>query len=129
MSRLATDASAASRDSHLTLWRVERQQHVIERLYASAHRVPLGLLAEEFGVAERTIARDIQRLRHSGVPIAVTAGRGGGAIIDRSAPLEPLALDLPEIAALMASLAALGPTASPSATTAMRKLTMALRSA
>lgn len=127
MASSIADAAAASRDNHLTLRRVERQQHLIERLYTAVERVPLGQLAEELDVAERTIARDIARLRHSGAPITVRAGRGGGAGIDRSAPIGPITLDLPETAALIASLAALGPTASQSAASVMAKLTAALR--
>lgn len=127
MRPFTVEASAASRDAHLTLRRVERQQHLIERLHASPHRLTLARLADDLGVCERTVARDLERLRHSGVPITVTPGRGGGAIIDRVPPTEPVDLDLPEIAALMASLAALGPTASDSAASAMRKLATALR--
>lgn len=118
--------SAASRDAHLTLRRVERQQHLIEHLHASPDRITIGRLADSLGVTERTIARDLERLRHSGVPISVIPGRGGGATIEHIAPPEPIHLDLPEIAALMASLAALGPTASESAASAMHKLTTAL---
>lgn len=121
------EASTISRDNHLTLRRVERQQHLIERLHASPHRLTLRQLSDELGVAERTIARDIERLRHSGVPIRITQGRGGGAIIDRTSSARQIDLDLPEIAALVASLAALGPTASDSATSAMRKLVTALQ--
>lgn len=119
-------ASAASRDAHLTLRRVERQQHLIERLHASPYRLTLGRLADDLGVTERTIARDIERLRHSGVPITMTPGRGGGATIEHTTLPGPVELDLPEIAAVMASLAALGPTASESAASAMHKLSTAL---
>lgn len=127
MRRSTAEASAASRDAHLTLRRVERQQHLIEQLYASPHRLTFAQLADDLGVTERTIARDIERLRHSGVPITVTPGRAGGAIINRTSSTEPVDLDLPEIAAVMASLAALGPTASESAASAMHKLATALR--
>ncbi len=44
----------------------------------------------------------------------------------RTGVLTPLAFDLPEVAALMSSLAVLGPTASQSAGSAMRKLAEAL---
>lgn len=127
MQRPTVEASAASRDAHLTLRRVERQQRLIERLYASHHRLTFGQLAEDLGVTERTIARDLERLRHSGVPISVTPGRTGGAIINSTVSTEPVDLDLPEIAAMMASLAALGPTASESAASAMHKLATALQ--
>lgn len=119
--------AAASRDAYLTLRRVERQQYLIERLHASPGRLTLGRLAVELGVAERTIARDIARLRHSGVPIAAVPGRGGGVTMVNVRPAESIQLDLPEIAVLMASLAAVGPTVSESATSAMAKLAAALQ--
>ncbi len=122
----ATHLAADSRDSRLTLRRVERQQYLIERLYRCAHRLTFRQLADELSVTERTIARDIARLRHSGVPITVVPGRSGGAALAHRATLEPLELDLPEIAALLASLTALGPTASESASSAMDKLVTAL---
>lgn len=106
---------------------MERQQHLIERLHSSPHRLTLGQLADDLGVSQRTIARDLGRLRDSGVPVTVTPGRAGGAIIDRTGPAGPVDLDLPEIAALMASLAALGPTVSESAARAMGKLATALQ--
>ncbi|WP_228760085.1 YafY family protein [Pseudactinotalea sp. HY158] len=118
--------AAASRDPHLTIRRVERQQYIIERLHASRNRLTHQRLADELGVTERTIARDIERLRHSGVPITVVPGRGGGAIIENVAPAGPINLDVPEIAVLMASLAAVGPTVSESATSAMNKLATAV---
>ena len=118
--------AAASRDSHLTLRRVERQQYLIERLRASRTRLTHGRLADELGVTARTIARDIERLIHSGVPITAVPGRGGGIAIENGAPVGPIDLDLPEIAAHMASLAAVGPTVSDSAASAMNKLAIAL---
>lgn len=127
MNTSSENLSSHSRDSVLTLRRVERQQHLIERLHGSGNRVSLGRLADELGVSERTIARDIERLRHSGVPITVTAGRGGGVSVNHIAHVEPVKLDMPEIAALMASLAAVGPTVSASAASAMQKLATALR--
>lgn len=120
--------AAASRDAHLTLRRVERQQYLIERLYASQSRLTHRRLADELGVTERTVARDIERLTHSGVPITVVPGRGGGATIEDIAPTGLIELNMPEIAVLMASLAAVGPTVSESATSAMHKLATALAS-
>lgn len=118
--------ASQSRDSILTLRRVERQHHLIERLHSCRDRLTFGQLAAETGVAERTIARDIERLRNSGVPISVIPGRRGGAYLDHSVQIEPVELDLPEIAALMARLAAVGPTVNASATSAMHKLAAAL---
>src|SRR5690625_122799 len=100
----ATHLAADSRDSRLTLRRVERQQYLIERLYRCAHRLTFRQLADELSVTERTIARDIARLRHSGVRVTVVPGRSGCAAVARRATLEPLELVLPEIAALLASL-------------------------
>lgn len=120
--------AAASRDPHLTLRRVERQQYIIERLHASRNRLTHQRLADELGVTARTIARDIERLRHCGVPITVAPGRGGGATIECLAAVGPIDLDVSEIAVLMASLAAVGPTVSESAASAMNKFAAALAS-
>ncbi|MER6514547.1 helix-turn-helix transcriptional regulator [Nonomuraea sp. NPDC050227] len=124
--RKSSAKSVASRDNHLTIRSVERRQHLIERLHAAADRITVGTLARDFGVSKRTIARDIERLRQSGVPIDVTTGRGGGVAINRHHRIPAIAFDLREIATLMASLTALGPTTSPSAASAMDKLATAL---
>lgn len=125
-SRLAAD----SRDGHLALRRVERQQVLIERLHA-AHggRVRLGALARELGVSVRTVARDVERLRDSGAPLQIHRGRDGGVSLPRARATISVELDLPEAAALISSLAVLGPTVSDSAASAMRKLAEAVRPA
>lgn len=121
--------AAESRDSHLALRRVERQQALIERLYAArGTRLLLGLLAHDLRVSPRTLARDVDRLRASGVPITTHRGRGGGVSLPSAGHLPPIAFDLPEAAALVASLAALGPSVSQSAASAMTKLAAALQS-
>lgn len=120
------NSSAQSRDPHLTLRRVERQQQLVQRLHASPHRLTTGQLAEELGVTPRTVARDLHRLKHSGIPVDVTPGRGGGAVIERGVTPAPVHLDVTEIAALLASLTALGPTATDSSASALRKLVAAL---
>jgi predicted DNA-binding transcriptional regulator YafY len=118
-----TRLAASSRDGHLALRRVERQQAIIERLNrASGIRVRLEQLADELGVSVRTIARDVDRLRLSGVPLEVYPGRGGGVSLRPTRALAPIEFDLPEVAALMSSLAVLGPSVSESAASAMRKL-------
>jgi predicted DNA-binding transcriptional regulator YafY len=122
-----TRLAASSRDGHLALRRVERQQAIIERLdRASGTRVRLEQLADELGVSLRTIARDVERLRQSGVPLEVYPGRGGGVSLPPTRALAPIAFDLPEVAALMSSLAVLGPSVSESAASAMRKLAESL---
>jgi predicted DNA-binding transcriptional regulator YafY len=122
--------ATASRDGHLALRRVERQQALIERLYATrGEPVRLEELAYEFGVSVRTVARDVERLRDSGVPLDARRGRGGGVRLLPTSTVLPIVFDLPELAALMSSLAVLGPTASASAASAMRKLAGALNAA
>lgn len=123
--RLATE----SRDSHLALRRVERQQLLIEHLHAAhGRRVPLALLAHDLHVSGRTVARDVERLRLSGVPIETHRGGHGGVSLPHVEGTRTVALDLPELAALLSSLAVLGPSVSESASSAMRKLSEALGS-
>ena len=112
---------------HLALRRVERQQALIERLQA-AHgtRIPLADLARDLGVSIRTLARDVERLRLSGVPLTAHQGRGGGVSLTPAREHLTINLDLAEAAALMSSLAVLGPTSSPSAESVMRKLVAAM---
>lgn len=122
--------AASSRDGHLALRRVERQQALIERLHAArGQRIRLGELARDLGVSVRTIARDVERLRLSGVPLDVRQGRGGGVSLLPMGAVISIVFDLPEVAALMSSLAVLGPTVSESAASAMRKLAEALNRA
>lgn len=122
--------AALSRDGHLALRRVERQQALIEQLYAArGERIQFGELARDLGVSVRTVARDVERLRLSGVPLKTHQGRDGGvSLLPTRAPIA-VVLDLPEAAALMSSLTVLGPSVSESAASAMRKLTEALSSA
>lgn len=106
---------------------MERQQALIERLHAArGQRIQLQKLAHDLGVSMRTVARDVERLRLSGVPLSGHRGNGGGVSMRPTTTALILELDLPEAAALMASLAALGPSVSDSAASAMRKLTEAL---
>lgn len=122
------DLSSASRDSHLALRRVERQQRLVERLY-NAYGAVLVLedLARGLGVSTRTIARDVARLRDAGLPLESRQGRDGGVWLEVPPNrLHSVDLDLPEIAALLSSLAVLGPTVSPGAASAARKLVAAL---
>lgn len=115
--------AASSRDGHLALRRVERQQALIERLHAArGERVRLAELAYDLGVSLRTVARDVERLRLSGIPLDTHQGRGGGVSLLPMGAAIPILFDPPEVAALMSSLAVLGPSVSESAASAMRKL-------
>ena len=122
-----TELAASSRDGHLALRRVERQQALIERLHTvHGERIQLGELARDLGVSARTVARDVERLRLSGVPLHAHPGRGGGVSLRPTSAVITVVLDPPEAAALMSSLAVLGPSVSQSAASAMRKLVEAL---
>lgn len=127
---MLSDASpglaAASRDNHLTLRRVERQHRLVELLGAGRQPVPSAALADELGVSVRTVERDLARLRESGVPIEAVPGVHGGSRLSRRAAPKPVALTFEEIAALIASLAALGPTATQSSDSAMRALVQSI---
>jgi predicted DNA-binding transcriptional regulator YafY len=106
---------------------VERQQALLERLHAGrGQRMQLADLAYEFGVSQRTVARDVERLQLSGVPLTVHRGRAGRVSLVPSKATLTIEFDLPEAAALMSSLAVLGPTVTDSAASAMRKLAYAL---
>jgi predicted DNA-binding transcriptional regulator YafY len=118
--------AAASRDNHLTVRRVERQQRLVELLGASPEPVPSGVLAERLGVGQRTVERDLARLRESGVPIETVPGVHGGSRLPGNARPQPLTLTFAELAALIASLSALGPTATASSASAMRALVAAI---
>lgn len=123
---MAVRRAAESRDNHLTVRRVERQQRLIELLGASADLVPTAVLAERLGVGRRTVERDLARLRESGVPLETVPGPQGGCRLPSNARPAPLALTFAEVAALIASLAALGPTATDSSASAMRALVAAI---
>ena len=122
-----TRLAAASRDGHLALRRVERQQALIERLHA-AHGGRIALA--EPGPRPRRVGAHGRPRR--GAPAAerraaaTHPGRGGGVSLPPTSGTVAIEFDLPEAAALMSSLAVLGPTVSPSAASAMRKLAAAL---
>jgi predicted DNA-binding transcriptional regulator YafY len=117
---------ALSRDNHLTLRRVERQQRLVELLGAVRQPVSSSALARRLGVGLRTVERDLARLRESGVPIESLFGPSGGHRLPRNTAPSPVPLTFEEIAALIASLAALGPTSTESSESAMRALVRAI---
>lgn len=118
--------AAASRDNYLTLRRVERQQRLVEILGVARQPVSSAKLASQLGVGLRTVERDLARLRESGVPIEAVSGVHGGSRLPRNAQPQTVSLTFEEIAALIASLAALGPTATQSANSAMRVLVQSI---
>lgn len=122
------DLAARSRDPHLTLRRVERQQRLVEILVADApRRRPTAELAAELGVSRRTVERDLARLREAGVPVDTVPGRHGGALFERVSGQRDVRLTVNEIVALLTSLTALGPTTTDSSRSARDSLVRALR--
>jgi predicted DNA-binding transcriptional regulator YafY len=49
-------------------------------------------LAERLGITERTVRRDVTRLRQLGYPVVADAGRAGGYQLGRGGALPPLLL-------------------------------------
>ena len=125
---MATEPRVAdvSRDAYQALRRVERQQAIIEMLARSTEPRTASSLADQLRVSTRTVERDIERLRDSGVPLRTSRGPGGGAWLPRLGGRRTVLLEVTEIAALLASLTALGPTATESAASAMQALVAAL---
>lgn len=123
----STDLAAASREPFLTLRRVERQQRVVEVL-ARRRGLPMSTadLARTVGASVRSVERDLARLRDCGLPLRSRSGPGGGVALPAGRAEATVSLSLPELAALVSSMAALGPTATESAGSAMDKLLAAL---
>ncbi|HJY46702.1 MAG TPA: helix-turn-helix domain-containing protein [Propionibacteriaceae bacterium] len=105
---------------------MERQQRLVELLGAVQEPVSSAVLAQQLGVGLRTVERDLARLRESGVPIESVPGPHGGSKLPRNPAPDPVRLSFEEIAALIASLAALGPTSTRSSDSAMRALVQAI---
>ena len=119
------DLAARSRDGHLALRRAERLQALVEML-AGGGWTTARELADRLHVSVRTVERDVERLRDAGVPLSSRPGRSGGIRLPVPTRTVSVLLDAAEIGALVASLATVGPTSSPSATSATRKLLAAL---
>lgn len=120
--------AARSRDGHLALRRVERQQALIELLAGAAPTMLATTeIAQRLGVSPRTVERDLERLRDLGVPFTARRGRGGGFSLTVHGERHHITLDTAEIAAIISSLAIVGPNSSPSAGSALASLIAALQ--
>jgi predicted DNA-binding transcriptional regulator YafY len=112
---------------HLARLRVDRQHRLIEELrLASGRHATAEQLATALRVDVRTVERDIARLRDAGLPITSRRGPGGGFRLDVPPTVPPVHLSPGEIAALIASLASVGPTSRPPPNSALTHLLEAL---
>jgi predicted DNA-binding transcriptional regulator YafY len=85
--------------------RTDRLYALVEELRAVAPRPRSARwLAERFEVSVRTVERDLDALRQSGVPIWAEPGRTGGYALDRDRTLPPLALTAAEALAISVAL-------------------------
>jgi predicted DNA-binding transcriptional regulator YafY len=85
--------------------RTDRLYALVEELRRVAPRTrSAAWLAGRFEVSVRTIERDLDALRQTGVPIWATEGRGGGYGLDRDRTLPPLALTPQEALAVTVAL-------------------------
>ena len=105
--------------------RTDRLYALVEELRAVAPRPrSASWLARRFEVSVRTVERDLDALRQSGVPLFTEPGRRGGYAIDRSRTLPPLALTAPEALAISVALreSAASPFAAAAASAALKVL-------
>jgi predicted DNA-binding transcriptional regulator YafY len=85
--------------------RTDRLYALVEELRAVAPRPrSASWLARRFEVSVRTIERDLDALRESGVPIWAEPGRTGGYALDRDRTLPPLALTPGEALSIVVAL-------------------------
>src|SRR5262245_27142661 len=90
-----------------------RRLEELKGLLKSREHVTAGELAAELGVSLRTLNRDLEILRNSGVPIESDRGRGGGLRLQRNWALGRLHLSPPEAIDLLLSMAIAERTNSP----------------
>lgn len=106
---------------------MERTTERVLRLLELLQRRPswtAGELAAELGVTDRSVRRDVERLRALGYPVHATAGVGGGYRLGAGTRLPPLLLDDAEAIATVVSLRmATGGTVAGAGEAALRALT------
>lgn len=108
--------------------RAERLHAISQRIRRSSPGlVSASTLAEEFGVSRRTIERDLESLRASGVPLYSAMGRRGGAGSLERGGARTVVLDEAQIVGLLVALhGAGGAPYDHAATSAVGELTDAL---
>lgn len=80
-----------------------RLLHLLALMQRSPHR-NAAELARELGVTDRTVRRDVARLRTLGYPVTSVGGTGGGYELETGAALPPLVLDASEAVATVLAL-------------------------
>jgi predicted DNA-binding transcriptional regulator YafY len=89
--------------------RTDRLYALVEELRAVAPRPrSASWLARRFEVSVRTVERDLDALRQSGLPIRADAGRTGGYSLDRDRTLPPVTLTAEEALAISVALRVAG---------------------
>lgn len=78
--------------------RADRLIRIVHYLRRMRYAVTAGKIAEDFGICQRTVYRDIQDLMNSGVPIHGEAGVG--YVIDKKYHLPPVMFDPDELEAI-----------------------------
>lgn len=81
-----------------------RQQEVLRTLLAQRRPMAVEALAEALDVSERTVDRDLERLRAAELPLRGRGGSGGGVWLDVTRSRTPLALTGEQIMALLLAL-------------------------
>lgn len=88
--------------------RTERLYALVEELRAVSPRPrSAAWLATHFEVSTRTIERDLDALRQTGVPVYAENGRRGGYVLDTAHTLPPLGMTAEEALVIMVALSAL----------------------
>lgn len=65
----------------------------------------INTLSKELGVSSRTVTRDLEELRDSGIPIEAERGKGGGLRLSGRWGVDRLNLTNPEVVSLLVALA------------------------
>ena len=85
--------------------RLARQQSLLAVLLAQRTRpVAIDVLAGRLGVSERTVERDLERLRASQLPLRSRGGKGGGVWLDVTRTRAPLTLTDEQVMVLLIAL-------------------------
>ncbi|WP_308121717.1 helix-turn-helix transcriptional regulator, partial [Actinotalea ferrariae] len=84
---------------------------------------PAAVLSDRLDVSDRTVRRDVDRLRELGYPITSTRGRDGGYRLEAGSALPPLLFDDDQAVALAVALQTAAGSASGVAEAATRALT------